>query len=104
LAAAGHTLNSEEESVVEANIKYEGYINQQRRDVARVRRLEDRRIPPDLDYRAVAGLSNEMVERLTSIQPRNLGQAGRIPGVTPAAISTLNIHLEARKRRESPHH
>ncbi|HLV01516.1 MAG TPA: hypothetical protein VKZ59_09625, partial [Acidobacteriota bacterium] len=52
-----------------------------------------RRIPEQIDYGSVAGLSREMVERLSRVRPRNLGQASRIPGVTPAAISILNIHL-----------
>jgi len=76
---------------VEVAAKYEGYIRRMLDDVARFRRLEERRIPDGLDYRAVPGLSTEIRERLIEVRPRSLGQASRIPGVTPAAISILTV-------------
>ena len=87
--------------MVETHIKYEGYIQSQLREVERLQRLEHRQIPSDLNYSQVSGLSNEVVERLDRIRPTNLGQAARVPGITPAALSVLNIHLEVR-RRASP--
>ena len=97
----GIPWHDEEAEVVETHIKYEGYIQSQLREVERLKRLEHRQIPSDLNYSQVGGLSNEVVERLDRIRPTNLGQAARVPGITPAALSVLNIHLEVR-RRASP--
>jgi tRNA uridine 5-carboxymethylaminomethyl modification enzyme len=77
----------------EIEVKYEGYIREQSRTAARLRSVSSRRIPHDFDYTAVPGLSHEVKEKLSKVRPRDLGMAGRIPGVTPAAISILNIHL-----------
>jgi tRNA uridine 5-carboxymethylaminomethyl modification enzyme len=76
---------------VEVSAKYEGYIRRMLDDVARFKGLEQRLIPDGLDYRAVPGLSTEIRERLTEVRPRSLGQASRVPGVTPAAISILTV-------------
>ncbi|PYO10120.1 MAG: tRNA uridine-5-carboxymethylaminomethyl(34) synthesis enzyme MnmG, partial [Candidatus Rokuibacteriota bacterium] len=76
---------------VEVSAKYEGYIRRMLDDVARFRRLEQRLIPDGLDYGAVPGLSTEIRERLAEVRPRSLGQASRIPGVTPAAVSILTV-------------
>jgi tRNA uridine 5-carboxymethylaminomethyl modification enzyme len=79
---------------VEIVIKYSGYIQRQEDGVERLRHLEQARIPANLDYGAVSGLSREVKEKLISIRPLSLGQAARIPGVTPAALSLLAIHLK----------
>ncbi len=76
---------------VEVSAKYAGYIRRMLDDVARFKRLEERLIPEGLDYRVVPGLSTEIRERLAEVRPRSLGQASRIPGVTPAAISILTV-------------
>jgi tRNA uridine 5-carboxymethylaminomethyl modification enzyme len=76
---------------VEVEAKYAGYIRRMLDDVARFKRLEGRLIPDDLDYRAVPGLSTEIRERLAAVRPRSLGQASRVPGVTPAAMSILTV-------------
>ena len=86
-------LSSEERHAVETQIKYEGYILQQLRDVERLQSLESRPIPAGFNYEEIAGLSREVVERLGQVKPDNLGQASRVPGITPAAISILSIHL-----------
>ncbi len=93
LAESGLELSREESHVVETHIKYEGYILQQMRDVKRLQSLESRPIPSDFKYEGVAGLSREVVERLAQVKPDTLGQASRVPGITPAAISILSIHL-----------
>ncbi len=100
LAEEGHDLTRREAERVETHVKYEGYIRQQERDVERVARLETRPIPMDLDYAGVSGLSSEMVERLNLVRPASLGQASRVRGVTPAAVSILNIHLQLRARKK----
>jgi tRNA uridine 5-carboxymethylaminomethyl modification enzyme len=76
---------------IEVAAKYDGYIRRMLDEVARFRRMEARAIPPALDYHAVPGLSTEIRERLASVRPRSLGQASRIPGVTPAAVSILAV-------------
>ena len=82
---------------VEIQIKYAGYIERQRRDIERQRRHEQWRLPDDLDYAEVPGLSREAREKLQRNRPCTLGQAGRLPGLTPAAVSLLLVHLKRRR-------
>ncbi len=86
---------------VEILCKYEGYLARQEREVKRFKRLEGVPIPSDLDYNEVAGLSNEARELLSRVKPCSLGQASRISGITPAAISALMVHLEILRRKRS---
>jgi len=79
-------------------VKYEGYIQRQQEQVEKFRRLEEVRIPEDFDYQGIPGLSNEVREKLSRIRPRTLGQASRIPGVTPAAIMILQVYLKKQQR------
>jgi tRNA uridine 5-carboxymethylaminomethyl modification enzyme len=79
---------------VQIEAKYAGYIEKQRVEVARFRRLEDRRIPPDLDYRTLTGLRTEAREKLAHVRPATVGQATRLAGVNPADISVLLVHLK----------
>ena len=79
---------------VEIGVKYEGYIRRQLQEVEDFRKMEDRRLPPDLDYQAIQGLRLEAREKLQAVRPLNLGQAGRISGVSPADIAALMIYLE----------
>ncbi len=86
---------------METEIKYEGYLLQQQRAMERMKKSEQRAIPGWFDYRSISGLSREMQEKLTHVQPRTLAQASRIPGVTPAAVSLVNVFIEIQaKRRE----
>jgi tRNA uridine 5-carboxymethylaminomethyl modification enzyme len=84
---------------VETEIKYEGYLLQQQRAMDRLKKSEQHAIPEWFDYRSVSGLSREMQEKLSKIQPRTIGQASRIPGVTPAAVSLVNVFVEIQARR-----
>lgn len=93
-------LSSDEASRVQIKIKYEGYIQQQQRDIERLSGLEEEPLPLELDYTDIPGLSNEMVDRLSKVRPATLGQASRVQGVTPAAISILNIHLQIKQRQQ----
>ncbi len=79
---------------IELQIKYAGYIKRQQEQVDRFKKLEQTRLPEDIVYTNLPGLSNEVVEKLTTVQPLSLGQASRISGVTPAAISVLQVHLK----------
>ncbi len=81
---------------VEIGVRYAGYIERQREEVARSRRQEETPLPANFDFNAVRGLSNEVRQKLTQVRPQTLGQAARIPGVTPAAISLLLVHLKKR--------
>ena len=81
---------------VEIKTKYAGYIDRQQDEIARLRASEDTRLPADLDYATISGLSKEIQHKLGQSRPETLGQASRIPGVTPAAISLLLIHLKKR--------
>jgi tRNA uridine 5-carboxymethylaminomethyl modification enzyme len=84
---------------VETEIKYAGYLDQQQRAIDRLKKAEQRRIPDWFDYQAVSGLSREMQEKLGKVVPQTLGQASRIPGVTPAAVSLINVYIEIQARR-----
>ncbi|MFP3982506.1 MAG: tRNA uridine-5-carboxymethylaminomethyl(34) synthesis enzyme MnmG [Desulfurivibrionaceae bacterium] len=83
---------------VQIEAKYEGYLKRQEEQVASFRRLEHTRLPEELDYTGIPGLSNEAVEKLNRIQPRSLGQASRISGVTPAAVGVLQVYLKKEGR------
>ncbi|RPI79674.1 MAG: tRNA uridine-5-carboxymethylaminomethyl(34) synthesis enzyme MnmG [Desulfobacteraceae bacterium] len=83
---------------VEARIKYDGYIKRQEQQVERTRKMENLPLPADLDYKTVYGLTNEVREKLIRVRPLTLGQAGRIPGLTPAALMALQIHLKRDKQ------
>ena len=88
---------------VEIEIKYEGYIQRQKSDIAEMRRLEEKRLPEHMDYHTVLGLRSEAQEKLQKVRPKNIGQASRISGVSPADISVLLIWLakEQKPERES---
>ncbi len=79
---------------IEVDVKYRGYTDRQREMVARTKKLDDRRIPRELDFSEVSGLSREVIERFTRVRPSTLGQASRIPGVTPASITALMVHFK----------
>ncbi len=87
-----------EMKTVETEIKYAGYLAQQSRSIEKLKRAESRRIPPSFDYTACSGLSREMVETLSRVRPMTLGQAGGIPGVTPAAVALVHCLLEVQNR------
>jgi tRNA uridine 5-carboxymethylaminomethyl modification enzyme len=91
-------LTTRERRSVAERRRYGGYIERQERDLERLRREETRAIPDDFDYEVVAGLSREIRETLTRVRPRTLAQAARLSGVTPAALTLLNVYLEKRRR------
>ncbi len=84
---------------VETEIKYAGYLGQQTKAIERLRKAEQRRIPDWFDYSTVSGLSREMKEKLQRVRPQTIGQASRIPGVTPAAVSLVNVYIEIQARK-----
>lgn len=102
-APSPQELNAEIQNSVEINIKYDGYIQRQLEMAEKLRNLETKKIPREFDYVTTPGLSNEIVEKLSEVQPETIGQALRIPGVTPAAVSIILVAVERfwRKTRKS---
>jgi len=96
LAALDDRLPEAVRLQVEVRAKYSGYIERQQDEIERQRKSEETPLPGDLDYSSVAGLSNEVRQRLAAARPDTLGQASRLPGVTPAAVSVLLVHLKRR--------
>jgi tRNA uridine 5-carboxymethylaminomethyl modification enzyme len=90
-------FSADVEAHAEIQIKYAGYVNRQLEIVERFHKLENVRLPDDLDYSKINGLSKEVREKLTRIRPRSLGQASRVSGITPAAISVLSIFIKKRR-------
>ena len=86
---------------IETEIKYSGYLEQQIKSIERLKKSEQRAIPDWFDYGRVSGLSREMNEKLSRVRPRTLGQASRIPGVTPAAVSLINVYIEIQARQQA---
>lgn len=89
--------------LIETEIKYSGFLERQIKQLEKVRRLDDKNLSPDLDYAQVHGLKREAVDRFNSIKPATIGQASRIPGITPADISMLIIWLEKTVRERKSH-
>ncbi len=94
LAPPPASLTPEIESIIEIQIKYEGYVQRQIEFAGRLNKFESKKIPPALDFKSIPGLSKEVIEKLLEVQPETIGQASRIPGVTPAAISILLVTAE----------
>jgi tRNA uridine 5-carboxymethylaminomethyl modification enzyme len=92
-------LDFDQAAELEIEVKYEGYVKRQAEAIERFKRLEDTLIPEWLDFHGVSGLSTEVRERLSKVRPRSLGQAARMPGITPAAVSILAIHLRGGHER-----
>jgi tRNA uridine 5-carboxymethylaminomethyl modification enzyme len=92
-------LSHEIEQLVEINVKYEGYIQRQLEVAAKLKKFELKKIPGEFDYKTTPGLSREIVEKLTEVQPETIGQALRIPGITPAAVSIILVAVEGFWRR-----
>jgi len=95
------SLTDEEERHVESEIKYEGYIKKQEKEIQKMKKMDRQKIPPDIDYRSVPGLTAEVIERLKKFKPKTIGQAKKISGVTPAAVMNIHVFLQIQsKKRE----
>jgi len=95
----GHT--ADDAAFIEAHVKYAGYVAIQQKEVERIRKLDSLRLPADLDYFQVDGLSTEIRQKLSARRPATLGEAARIPGVTPASLNAVSIHLTLKYRKET---
>jgi tRNA uridine 5-carboxymethylaminomethyl modification enzyme len=99
IARIERELDFDQAAELETEVKYEGYVRRQSESIERFKRLEEAIIPEWVDFGAVPGLSTEASERLSNARPRSLGQAARMPGITPAAVSILAVHIHARHSR-----
>ena len=88
----GHGVEANSAALVEEEIKYEGYIAREGKQILRLRELDQLELPADGRYLSASGLSNEVRQKLAAVRPLNLGQASRIPGITPAALALLRVH------------
>jgi len=93
-------LTDEEIRHLEAEIKYEGYIKKQEKEIARMIKMDKEKIPDDIDYSLVPGLTREVREHLTRVKPQTIGQAKKLSGITPAAVVNLHIYLNIQKRKK----
>ncbi|MFZ2053387.1 MAG: tRNA uridine-5-carboxymethylaminomethyl(34) synthesis enzyme MnmG [Candidatus Aminicenantales bacterium] len=91
-------LTDEEMRYTEAEVKYEGYLRRQEKEIERIQRMDGTKIPDGIDFQDVPGLTREVVEKLKKSRPRTIGLAKRIPGITPAAVVNLSLYLKARKK------
>ncbi|HZG14970.1 MAG TPA: tRNA uridine-5-carboxymethylaminomethyl(34) synthesis enzyme MnmG [Candidatus Bathyarchaeia archaeon] len=98
ISPAPEELPEEVKEQVEIQIKYDGYIRKSLQQVERMKKVEERRIPTDIDYHQISGMSKEAREKMSKIRPLNIGQASRISGVNPADISVLMVYLEQYNR------
>ncbi len=94
-------LGGEEKRHIESEVKYEGYIRKQEREIAKAMRTDSTKLPGDLDFRTVPGLTREAVEKLEKKRPATLAAARKIPGVTPAAVQCLSLHLEIARKKSA---
>lgn len=97
---SGSTVGDDVGEQIEISVKYQGYIDRQNDEIEQMKRLENTALPLDFDYASVSGLSNEIVQKLTQVRPATLGQASRISGVTPAAVSLLAMTVKKLKKAQ----
>jgi tRNA uridine 5-carboxymethylaminomethyl modification enzyme len=90
--------NEEITQAIEITVKYDGYIKRQLQQISRFEKLEEKKIPLDFSYDSVMGFSREVLEKLKRVRPASIGQASRISGITPAAVSLLLVALERDRR------
>ena len=93
-AASAESLTEVEVEQVEIQVKYQGYIDRQNEEISRRQTMEDLRLPQDIDYAKVKGLSAEVQQKLNLHRPETVGQASRISGITPAAVALLMVHIK----------
>lgn len=86
---------------ISIELSYEGYLKRQEADAVRLQKADAVRLPDEIDYKMIAGLSREVIEKLEAIRPRSVGQASRISGITPAAVAILLTHLDLQRRGDS---
>ena len=101
LAKSKEKISSKVARQVETEIKYEGYIHRQLKEIEKFKNLERMKIPDNFDFNRVHGLSNELKEKLSAVMPASLGQASRIDGITPAGLSVIMVAIKAAEKQIS---
>jgi tRNA uridine 5-carboxymethylaminomethyl modification enzyme len=94
-------LNDEEMRAIESEVKYEGYLKRQKKEISKLSRSDRMKLPASLDLGKVSGLTREAFEKLKKYRPRTIGEAKRIPGLTPAALFNLSVFVDAERRRRT---
>jgi tRNA uridine 5-carboxymethylaminomethyl modification enzyme len=94
-------LTDEEKRFCESEIKYEGYIKKQEKEIAKIKRLDDEKIPPGIAYTNVPGLTKEVIEKLEKVAPQTIGEAKKIPGITPASVINLHIAISLSRKKKT---
>ena len=92
------SLSDEEMRHVESEVKYEGYLKKQEKEIAKIRKADGKKIPGDIEFRNIPGLTREVIEKLEKFKPRTIGEAKKIPGMTPAATMNLHVYMKIQKR------
>ena len=93
-------LTGEEIRHIESEVKYEGYIKKQEKEIARLKKTDRIKIPKNIEFVNIPGLTREVAEKLERMQPKTIGEAKKIPGITPAAIINLDIYLRIQARKQ----
>ena len=93
-------LSDEEIRNIESEVKYEGYLKKQEKEIAKILKVDNIKVPEKMNFKGVPGLTREAIEKLEKFNPKTLGEAKKIPGVTPAAIMNLNLYLEIKKKKD----
>lgn len=101
LAKSPNNISSKVTRQVETEIKYEGYVHRQLKEIEKFKNMERIKIPDNFDFNRVHGLSNELKEKLSAVMPSSLGQASRIDGITPAGLSVIMVAIKAAERQTS---
>jgi tRNA uridine 5-carboxymethylaminomethyl modification enzyme len=92
-------LSEDESRYIESETKYAGYIRKQGKEISKALRMDATRIPGGLDFRGIPGLTREAAERCEKLKPATLGEARKIPGMTPAAVQNIGLYLEVKRKR-----
>ena len=95
------SLTDEEIRHIESEIKYEGYLKKQEKEISRIKKIDGEKIPGNTDYKEIPGLTREVIEKLEKTRPKTIRDAKNIPGLTPAAIVNLHIYLNIQKKVQS---
>jgi tRNA uridine 5-carboxymethylaminomethyl modification enzyme len=102
-AGAVPDLTSEEIRHIESEVKYEGYLRKQEKEIARMQKMDKERIPSSLDFQKVPGLTREIIEKLKIRQPKTIAEVKTIPGMTPAAVINLHVFIKLESRKTKKH-
>ena len=94
------SLSDEEARFIESEIKYEGYLKKQKKEITRMAKIDKEKIPKTIKFKEIPGLTREAMEKLERFSPQTIGEAKRIPGITPASIINLHIHITLQKKRK----